>query len=551
MGARSVTPGFWPRLFRRTSGTRPIDTAWPRRPHADSTASAATAVDLAPSAGAGGKGAKAPPAAAAGGSGGGGAGSERRKQRRLTRRPIPEAPAEDAAGLGNGGDDGGGDDDGAAAGGDSGAVDCVRAPRGSYSAAQLGIAPSSHEDGFWRAHDQRLSVGCDDSHAREILDAMVDDVPLSGGWRMEPNQGTFNDVLDDSTCTIHPIVLAFARAHIEHLDVVLGPDHIWLAILQSLRAVLRRDPPRRAHVYQGRPGAGAGAARDGDSGSDSDGPVDLHAVWGALRDSSSVPGRCYSETAGRDVQLFAGEMHGRHMVHGARGAAPLAMAAAAAGGGSAHVDYGRIEVGRRLVAWQPRRRSTNPQWVRALGSGPGVRRMRLAGSLQAWSSLCVLARQIKETLAARHDRAVSWWAHRVHLLVRDLADYFAAQDEATGDVPAAWRKWLALALFDGHSGAPRGACLDGWLSALFAADADARLIHDRHCWSVAWDLVPSGVDLLRISLPARDQPLNMYSGFVGTQQLCRDPNAAAAAAAAAAAEPDRALAPLVGWALDG
>ncbi|KAJ2683192.1 hypothetical protein H4R19_007025 [Coemansia spiralis] len=274
-------------------------------------------------------------------------------------------------------------------------------------------------------------------------------------------------------------------------------------------------------------------------------------------------------------------MHGRHTVHSGRGAAPLAMAAAAAGNRSALVDYGRIEIGQRLVSWQPRRRSTNPQWIQALCRGPGVRRMLLTGNLQSWSSLCVLARQIKEATAGQYGQAVDWWTHRLHLLTRDLADYFAAQDERTGEVPPAWRQWLALALFDGHSGAPRGTRLDGWLAALFPHDAAGSPVHDRQHWHVAWELVPSGVDLLRLSLPDRELPVNMYSGFVGAQQLYRDTDDDAhhrdgASTLAGSREmlpkkhlgaaslgdlsqahaslddgTERALAPLVGWALDG
>ncbi|KAJ2770455.1 hypothetical protein IWQ57_002654, partial [Coemansia nantahalensis] len=324
----------------------------------------------------------------------------------------------------------------------------------------------------------------------------------------------------------------------------------------------------------------AAAPEDGED-EEEEGRIDLSAVWSALRDSSPVAGSCYSKSAGRKVQLFASEMHGRHTVHSGRGAAPLAMAAAAAGHQSELVDYGRIEVGQRLVSWQPRRRSTNPQWVQALGRGPGVRRMLLTGNLQSWSSLCVLARQVKDATAGLYGQAIDWWTHRMYLLTCDLADYFAAQDEHTGAVSPAWRRWLAMALFDGHSGAPRGTQLDGWLAALFPFAADGSAIHDRKRWHVEWQLVPSGVDLLRLSLPSHAQPVNMYSGFVGMQQLCRDsPDCAnhcdgastlagsreqlpeKHVGAASAGElsqahaslddgSERALAPLVGWALDG
>ncbi|KAJ1734031.1 hypothetical protein LPJ61_001278 [Coemansia biformis] len=569
-------------MFRRASDIQRKassgDTRWARRPHADSAASAATAVDPALLTG---DDAKSPtalhPAAATLPEAATDARepNARRKQRRITRRvplaALPELlPCTDLHAT-------------------QPPVPCASEhapaakPPATCSSPSLGIVgvdDAGHEDGFWRVHDQRLGVGGDGDAGRVILDAMVDDVLSSGssvggssGWRMEPSQGTFNDVLDNSTCSIHPIVLAFARAHIENLAVVLAPEHIWLAIVQGLAAVMRGADKRPRQAVGPRPPA--------EVPSDTGGVIELQAVWHALRDSSAVPGSSYSESAGRRVQLFAGEMNGRHTVHAGRGAAPLAMAAAAAGSRSTLVDYGRIEVGRRLVSWQPRRRSTNPQWVQALHHGPGIRQMLLAGNLQSWSSLCVLARQIKETTTGRYGRAIDWWTHRMHLLTRDLADYFAAQDERTGEVSPAWRQWLSLALFDGHSGVPAGTRLDGWLAALFPLDAEGDPIHERQRWYADWERVPSGVDLLRVSVPGRELPVNMYSGFVGTQQLYRDahdgahhrdgastlagsreqlPGKHAGAAslgdlsrahASLDDDTERALAPLIGWALDG
>ncbi|KAJ2338940.1 hypothetical protein GGF43_006768, partial [Coemansia sp. RSA 2618] len=190
-------------------------------------------------------------------------------------------------------------------------------------------------------------------------------------------------------------------------------------------------------------------------------------------------------------------------------------------------------IGGRMVSWQPQRRSTNPAWIQEMcRRQAGIRGMMLTGTLQSWSGLCVLARQLKETYSGQFGREVDWWLHRVHLLARDLADYFAAQEESCGEMPAAWRDWLALALFDGHSGAPRGTRLDGWLVALFALDAHGAPVHERHRWWMEWDCVPAGIDLLRAS-PSADSPmLNVYSGFVGVQQLRHDPPASVAHARA-------------------
>ncbi|KAJ2400060.1 hypothetical protein GGI23_002276 [Coemansia sp. RSA 2559] len=370
---------------------------------------------------------------------------------------------------------------------------------------------------FWRAYDRTISQGGNASSRkpRIIVDAMLDDiVSLSGGvdgWRVAEGRGTFNDVLSN-VGAIHPIVFAFARAHVENAFVCLGAEHIWLAILQGVAAMVRKcstcsAPPSPQGDDSGDDGEIAGA--DG---------VDLVRLWNALRRSSPVPASVVAAT-GHEIRLFPVDAYTRHLVYPGHGAAPVAMAAAASTTSSGAVQYGHIRVGGRRVAWQPRRRSTNPAWVQALKrDAGGVRGLCLTGSFQGWSSLCMLARQLKETYSGR-ARTFDWWLHRMHLLCCDLADYFAAQDEfAESGVPPAWQKWFSMALFDGHSGAPRGERMDGWLSALFAVDAFGESVHSKECWSMDWEAVPSGVDLLHMPNSA----LNVYSGFVGVQQLCRD-----------------------------
>ncbi|KAJ1816433.1 hypothetical protein LPJ75_002024, partial [Coemansia sp. RSA 2598] len=244
--------------------------------------------------------------------------------------------------------------------------------------------------------------------------------------------------------------------------------------------------------------------------------------------------------SGHEVRVFGMDMYDRHSIHASRGAAPLAMAAAVAGTeaenskagglkGSGRVERGRLAHQGRSVAWQPQRRQTNPEWVKALATGRGIRGLSLTGSLQAWSSLCALSRQLKESYSGR-SRAFDWWLHRVYLLCRDLADYFASQDDfyASG-VPETWRRWFSMALFDGHSGAPRGTRLDGWLGALFSVDANGQPVHSQKRWWIEWELVPSGVDLLRVALDHENvyakvtrSWVNLFSGFVGVQQLGRD-----------------------------
>ncbi|KAJ2378977.1 hypothetical protein GGI05_006659, partial [Coemansia sp. RSA 2603] len=208
----------------------------------------------------------------------------------------------------------------------------------------------------------------------------------------------------------------------------------------------------------------------------------------------------------------------RHAVHAGRGAAPLAMAAAAAAAKGGVVERGRVYHGGRALGWQPQQRQTNPAWVSGLHGGPGVRGLRLLGTLAGWSSVCALTRQLKDAYSGRR-RAFDWWLHRVHLLCSDLADYYAAQDEfASGGVPDAWRAWVRMALFDGHSGGRHGERLDGWLGALFAVDCHGVPVHSRARWCVEWHALPSGVDLLSLGR----RRVNLFSGFVGVQALARD-----------------------------
>ncbi|KAJ2656666.1 hypothetical protein GGH99_007108, partial [Coemansia sp. RSA 1285] len=101
---------------------------------------------------------------------------------------------------------------------------------------------------FWSTYDRAISQGGDTAAAaapsspRTIIDAMVDDIAsVSGGiagWQVAEGRGTFNDALS-SVGAIHPIVLAFARAHAEHAVVCLGAEHVWLAILQGVAAMVR------------------------------------------------------------------------------------------------------------------------------------------------------------------------------------------------------------------------------------------------------------------------------------------------------------------------
>ncbi|KAJ1721920.1 hypothetical protein LPJ53_003609 [Coemansia erecta] len=441
---------------------------------------------------------------------------------------------------------------------------------GSFGGSVTSSSESS-SDVFWRQHDRTMSVGGDSDGdtcgGREIIDAMVDDMLGAGGiggWHVVDGSGTFNDVLGSGSA-VHPMVMAFARAHMADAYVCLGVEHVWLAVLQGVAAMLRTLE---------KPGVRKAELPAGDSAC----CETQQDVWMALRESSEVPA-AFGDGA---VRVFGAHVHERHAVHSGRGAAPLAMAAAAAAGGSssnsvpgAAVERGCVYHGGRALAWQPQRRQTNPAWVAGLGGGPGVRGLALTGTLAGWSSLCALSRQLKDAYSGRL-RAFDWWLHRVHLLCRDLADYFAAQDEfdASG-VPEAWRKWVGMALFDGHSGGKRGVRMDGWLGALFSVDCHGAPVHSRVRWAVEWEALPSGVDLLSLG----GRRVNLFSGFVGVQMLERDSAALAAAAgvrreAARTLTPsqedlavdeallaavydglvmppsNRAFAPLVGWALD-
>ncbi|KAJ2722726.1 hypothetical protein GGI07_003132 [Coemansia sp. Benny D115] len=366
-------------------------------------------------------------------------------------------------------------------------------------------------------------MAADGQKAREIIDAMVDDCRSAmPGWRLDEGRGTFNDVLGQRSA-IHPIVLAFARAHIEAARVTLGPEHVWLAILQGVAALLRHG----VAVDAQQPGAQSAAARQGYAGESSTadtGRSSLSDLWRALRDSSAVPGVLVAAHSGHHVRVFGDDVADRHTLHGSRGAAPLAMAAAAAGHirqtGRSQVLLGRPSSNKQRVV----QRQTNPAWMEALARGPGIQGMTLTGSLQSWAALCVLSQQLKETYTGQRSRGFDWWLHRQHLLCRDLADYYAAQEEfiQTGSVPKVWTEWLALALFDGHSGAPRGTRMDGWLGALFAVDCVGMPVHERERWWIEWEDVPSGIDLVRVKHGSGGW-VNLYSGFVGIQQLVNDP----------------------------
>ncbi|KAJ2693840.1 hypothetical protein H4R19_005970, partial [Coemansia spiralis] len=277
---RAEPTGFWPRLFRRASDiprkASAGDSRWQRRPHADSAASAATAVDpaLLTAVDEGKSPTLHPSAATLPSASDARELSPRRKQRRLTRRvqlsALPELRPDDVTPPSPPPADARVPDHAAAT------------PAALYSVPPAGIVGAGdgcHEDGFWSAYDQRLGVGGDGDAARVILDAMVDDVLCTGGvghgWRMEPNQGTFNDVLDSGASSIHPIVLTFARAHIENMTVVLAPEHFWLAIVQGLAGVLRTADPHPQKAAGLRPAAAAAAAASEDDGT---GAIDLPAV---------------------------------------------------------------------------------------------------------------------------------------------------------------------------------------------------------------------------------------------------------------------------------
>ncbi|KAJ1937583.1 hypothetical protein GGF37_005149 [Kickxella alabastrina] len=421
---------------------------------------------------------------------------------------------------------------------------------------------------FWGAHDRRISMGGENSSvaAREIVDAMVDDLSMPG-WAVDEGRGTFNDVLG-STAAMHPVVLAFARAHIEGARACLGVEHVWLAVLQGTAAMLRTLP--QAAEAKGQPQPQPQPQH-----------VSLSDLWQALRDSSDVPGTLVDAQTGRHVRVFGDDVYGRHALHAGRGAAPLAMAAAAAGHRQPmgrRVEYGRMGSARPLASQRAGGRQASPQWMQALRRGPGCSGLTLAGSIQGWAALCVLVQQLKQQLGGR-ARSCDWWLHRVHLLCRDLADYFAAQGEfGDSGVPPAWARWVSMALFDGHSGAPPGDRLDGWLGTLFCVDAAGEPIHAEDRWWVRWEDVPSGIDLVRVAVGAR-QWVNLYSGFVGVQALRRDAvrsrggtrtllgedleaafgihqqpadleTQLSRAYEQATAGGERAVAPLVGWALD-
>ncbi|KAJ2415096.1 hypothetical protein GGF47_005615, partial [Coemansia sp. RSA 2524] len=242
--------GFWPRLFRRVSDERPFrrvsnersarrvsnergtaeEQRWAPRPHANSSASAATAVS-----GVHQVSEDKPVKASTDTAYTVDIPKQRKLQRRQTvnKRAVEQFPAPlDIMHEESGQHFGAKHAESTharikpVAGQQSPAGD-----RGArvYSARPLGIAvaPDSHEDHeFWHTHDMRIGQGGEQAKPREILDSMVDDALSSGqmrGWRTEPGEGTFNDVLGISA--LHPIILAFLRAYSEQAVVCLGPEH--------------------------------------------------------------------------------------------------------------------------------------------------------------------------------------------------------------------------------------------------------------------------------------------------------------------------------------
>lgn len=397
---------------------------------------------------------------------------------------------------------------------------------------------------FWKEYDRRVSEGGDMTQSRVILDAMVDDMLSTGsisGLIVEHGKGTFNDVLSNRN-SLHPVVMAFVRAHIEDAYVCLSPQHIWLAALQGVSAIIHQlrekgddkvegnDPLTQRSSRIGLQNQVLGVTSSQYQNGDRPAAPDLGELWRVLRTSSDVPRTCTAAGSGHEIRLFPTDLFDRHPLYCNRGAAPIAMAAATSGHRQntrlGSVDYGQIGTGAKSVSWQPNQRCTNPALLEAVAKGPGVKGMYLTGTIQSWSSLCMLTRQLKETYSG-HDRGYDWWLHRMHLLCRDLADYFVAQDEfETGTMPSERKLWLSMALFTpGQSKKPDARRLDGWLSALFPFDNTGKMIHERNRWWVDWDKIPCGVDLLRASVGAPQQLsanwVNLYSGFIGVQQLNR------------------------------
>ncbi|KAI8322720.1 hypothetical protein GQ54DRAFT_140765 [Martensiomyces pterosporus] len=392
---------------------------------------------------------------------------------------------------------------------------------------------------FWLPYDRRISQGGEDTRGgRVIVDALVDDlVDGEGDWRVDEGAGEFNDVLG-SADSLHPLVNAFVRAQIDKAFVRLGPEHVWLCVMQSLSAMVRyankggsaesRDgshlPPQ--HSYAPSRNQKDRHCTHGDGGA----ADDLSELWRVLRQSSDVPSRCVA--SGREARLFASDMHGQHPMYSSSGAAPVAVAAAVAGhrtlpGGHGRVEHGVAGFGSRPQVWRARRqRHKNSAWMRVLANSwdQGMRGMCLSGSIQSWSDLCMLTRQLKEVYTGHAE--FDWWLHRVHLLSRDLADYFAAQDEfaETHGVPTEeWQAWISRALFSTPSSASKSR-MDGWLTALFSVDARGDPVHSNESWGIDWDLVPTGVDLQRVAVESGASSgcwHNLYSGFVGMQQLSR------------------------------
>ncbi|KAJ1953189.1 hypothetical protein EC988_003133, partial [Linderina pennispora] len=262
--------------------------------------------------------------------------------------------------------------------------------------------------GFWQKLDRKLSAGGEDTMTRGIDQSMVDGVD-GDGWRETCRE--FSDALSGD---MHPVVAAFVAAQSSNSIVVLGAEHIWLMVLQALSAVVKT-------------GHGEFAAGGNDK------------LWKELRKSSGVPARL-TDTSERECRLFASHMDGYHPLYTSNGAAPIVMAAAVAG----HVHTGRVEYGRMESSGSIQ----NVMMRKPRGIGRGARRsirgLQLVGTIQAWSALCMMTRQLKETYAGQ---GIDWWLYRAHKVCGDLTNYFAAQFEFIDNEPTRrWRQWTLQAL---------------------------------------------------------------------------------------------------------
>ncbi|KAJ1962664.1 SPT3 Dosage dependent suppressor of Ty-induced promoter mutations-like protein, partial [Dipsacomyces acuminosporus] len=160
---------------------------------------------------------------------------------------------------------------------------------------------------FWSPYDRHISQGSDFSQggSRVIIDALVDDLLdctlADENWQVDEGMGELNDVLG-TTDHLHPIIKSFVRAHLEYAYVRLGPEHIWLAILQSLSSMVRslnssrtliNRPARSRRVYSM---ASSASSSDGYS----TGGEDLYDLWKSLRKSSDIPTKFIGKVGARE-----------------------------------------------------------------------------------------------------------------------------------------------------------------------------------------------------------------------------------------------------------